>query len=122
MLLASVIRNIPLLKDGIYGKPGDACDSAENSCNSADLTAVVKNALHRSGKSLSGSYGAVQDQHIFSVNHRLYVVTENHLSHTVIFRGSNINGLVCVHGKNPRLGQFFCKWCFAFLDTVFSIR
>lgn len=85
-LIAVVIGDILFLENRVNRKLCNAVYSAEDGCDSTDFSAVIKDTFHSSCKSLSGCDGTIQDQYVFSCDHRLDVVAEDHLSHAVIFR------------------------------------
>ena len=43
----------------------------------------------------------------FTIDHWFIVVAEDHLPGAVELRGDDVDGLVCVHGKDAGFGQFF---------------
>lgn len=99
-----VARKIFRVKNGVDRDIIYRIRSAEYRGYALDDTAVVFDAFEASGDGLSRSSGCEKKHNIFSAYHRLYIVTENHLSVRVKFRFNNIDTLVGVHGHNAGIG------------------
>ena len=104
-----VVRDVSGLENRVDREGGYAVYAAVDGCDTANLATVIENAFDGTVQCGTGGNGTVEDEDVFTIDHRLIVVAEDHLSGAVEFRCDDVNGLVSVHGKYTGFGQFFSE-------------
>ena len=102
-----IVRDVSGLENRVDREGSYAVYATVDGCDSADLATVIENTFDGTVQCGTGGNGTVEDEDVFTIDHRLIVVAEDHLSGAVEFRCDDVNGLMSVHGKYTGLGQFF---------------
>ena len=89
-MIRFVIRNILLSKNGKNRHIGDFCHSTENCGNAADFSSIIQDGINGTIQSSAGGDRTVKNENIFSFDHHMVIIPEQHMAGAVAFRSDNI--------------------------------